>query len=430
MENYKKKRVVFIVLIIFLSIFLIKASSAEAITREELLDQIARLQVQIAELEKRLTELQLMSPVKQNEAGDEIKSQRPEYDDWCYDFLTDLKYQQKGESVKALQAALEREGLFKGSVTGYFGPITFQAVKLFQEKYFNEILAPWGFKRGTGFVGHTTRAKLNELYGCAKIYTSPVLPQQGDALVVKIETNFSPEEVKGNLGLKKIDFSRIDDYLVGIIGISTREKPGKYNLSISFPDNSRYQKTINIIERKFPVTELLVTEELEEKGFSPSKIQERVREENMKLMEVLNIFTPRAYFDNYFIYPLEKIKDVGAFGNIRKSGNVSLQHLGVDLEADTGTPIYAINDGVIRLSQEFINYGKIIAIDHGLGIFSIYLHLDEFKVFEGETVKRGEIIGLSGNTGYSIAPHLHLGTKIKNVSVDPLRFIEEMRDEI
>ncbi len=343
---------------------------------------------------------------------------------WCHDFLIDLKYQQAGEDIKALQAALRKEGLFREAPTGYFGPITLQSVKLFQEKYFNDILAPWGFKKGTGFVGYTTRMKLNQIYGCEKISISPLLPQQGDALVIKIKTDFSPEEVKGSLGLRKIDFSRIDDSLVGIIGISTREKPGKYNLSINFPDNSRFQKTINIIERKFPTTKLLVTEELEEKGFSPSKIQERVRQENIQLIEILNIFTAKAYFNQDFIYPLDKIKDVGAFGNIRKSGNIELQHLGVDLEADIGIPIYAVNDGVVRLAQDFVNYGKTIAIDHGLGIFSLYLHLDEFKVHEGNTVKRGETIGLSGNTGYSIEPHLHLGIKIKSVSVDPLRFIE------
>jgi len=121
---------------------------------------------------------------------------------------------------------------------------------------------------------------------------------------------------------------------------------------------------------------------------------------------------------------------VGAFGNIRKSGEISLQHLGVDLEANIDTPVYAINDGTVRLSQELTNYGKTIIIDHGMGIFSLYLHLDEFKVFERKAVKKGEIIALSGNTGYSIAPHLHLGVKISGSSVDPLRFIETTEKEM
>ncbi len=400
----------FVVLMIFLGVFWLHISLVEAvISKEELLAQILKLQSQIAELQKQLAEIRLKSGV------------------WCHDFLTDLKYQQKGEKVRALQTALEKEGLFKESTTGYFGPITFQAVKLFQEKYQGEILAPWGFKKGTGFVGPTTKAKLNELYGCTKISVSPLFPQQGDTLVIKIKTDLPPEEVKGSFNFKKINFFRIEENLIGIFGISTKEKPGKYNLLINFPDDSQYKKLINIIERKFPITELLVTKELEEKGFSPSKIQENVAKENLILYEALSIFTPKFYFDQHFIYPLEKIKDVGAFGNIRKSGNVALQHLGVDLEADIGTPIYAINGGTIRLSRNFTNYGKTIIIDHGLGIFSLYLHLDEFKISEGKEVKRGEIIALSGNTGYSIAPHLHFGVKIQGASVDPLRFIETIK---
>lgn len=403
--NPKLSNKILLFVFIFFS-FSFNVPLTKATTVQELQIQILKLQSQITELQKQLAEIRLKSG------------------DWCHDFLTDLKYQQRNEEIRTLQIALEKEGLFKESATGYFGPITFQAVKLFQEKYQGEILAPWGFKKGTGFVGPTTRAKLNELYGCTKISISPLFPQQGDTLIIKIKTDLSPEGLKGNLNFKKINFFRMGEYLVGIFGISVKEKPGKHNLLINFPDGGQYERSINIIERKFPITELLVTDELEEKGFSPSKIQENVVKENILLNEILSIFTPEAYFDRFFVYPLKKIKDVGAFGNFRKSGNVTLQHLGVDLEADINTPIYAINNGVVRLAQNFTNYGKTIVIDHGLGIFSLYLHIDEFKISEGKEVKRGDIIALSGNTGYSIAPHLHFGVKINGTSVDPLRFIE------
>jgi murein DD-endopeptidase MepM/ murein hydrolase activator NlpD len=120
--------------------------------------------------------------------------------------------------------------------------------------------------------------------------------------------------------------------------------------------------------------------------------------------------------------------NVGAFGNIRKSGDVSLQHLGVDLDANTGTPVYAINDGkVTGVLEGLINYGNTVIIDHGLGIFSLYLHLDEFKVSLGQTVKKDDVIGLSGNTGYSIAPHLHFSIKLNGASVDPVKFINSAK---
>ena len=408
---------------IFLGVFLINISLVAAVTPEELLAEILRIQAQIAELKKRLVEVQLKSEF------------------WCHDFLTDLKYQQEGKNVKALQIALGKEGLFKIPATSYFGPITFQAVKIFQEKYQKEILAPSGFKKGTGFLGPTTRTKLNELYGCTKVSISSLTPLQGDALVIKIKTDLPIEKVKGNLNSKKINFVKIGEDLIGIFGISVKEKPGKYNLTIDFPEGRHppttlpqagpfLKKELNIIERKFLVSELVVTKELEEKGHTPAKIEERVARENLKLAEVLTIFTPNAYFDQPFIYPLEKIKDVGPFGNIRKSGKITLQHLGVDLEAEIGNPVFAINDGIVRFSQELTNYGKTIIIDHGLGIFSLYLHLDEFKVSEGKEVKRGDIIALSGNSGYSIEPYLHFSIKINGESIDPLRFIEVIKKEM
>jgi murein DD-endopeptidase MepM/ murein hydrolase activator NlpD len=85
---------------------------------------------------------------------------------------------------------------------------------------------------------------------------------------------------------------------------------------------------------------------------------------------------------------------------------------------------------LVRFAKELDIYGKTLIIDHGLGIFSLYLHLNQFKVLQEEQVKRGDTIALSGSTGYSITPHLHFSIKVKGVSVDPLRFIEITRKEI
>ena len=106
-------------------------------------------------------------------------------------------------------------------------------------------------------------------------------------------------------------------------------------------------------------------------------------------------YNPKVYFNQSFIYPLDDIIDVGAFGNIRKDGDVTIQHLGVDLDAVEGTPIYAINDGKVVLVEELTVYGNTIIIDHGLGIYSLYLHLSEFRVSEGEMVEKGKIIGMT-----------------------------------
>lgn len=263
------------------------------------------------------------------------------------------------------------------------------------------------------------------------VHISSSSAKQGDTVLVKIPNQFTTVKPEGKLESIKINFLKLAENWIAIIGIDAKKEPGEYKVIVNFPDGQIFQKEINILQRKFPVTELLVTEELREKGYTPSKIAENIiTKENLALKEVLSIFTEKPYFDQVFIYPLKEIEVVGAFGNIRKSGDLALQHLGVDLDAAIGTPVYAVNDGLVRFSENLNTYGKTLIIDHGLGIFSLYLHLDEFKVVEGKRVERGKIIGLSGNTGYSISPHLHLSIKVNDASVDPLRFIETIEKEI
>jgi poly-gamma-glutamate capsule biosynthesis protein CapA/YwtB (metallophosphatase superfamily)/murein DD-endopeptidase MepM/ murein hydrolase activator NlpD len=261
----------------------------------------------------------------------------------------------------------------------------------------------------------------------AEVSLSSLKLEQSDTLLIKVDNVSSGDKIEGEFNSKKIDFLKPagSDAWLGILGINVKENPGKYALKINLPDGEKIEKEIEVLKRNFPVTELVVTEELEEKGYTPSNIAENiVKKENVILNEVLDVYTSKNYFNQGFIYPLDKIMDVGSYGNIRKSGDIALQHLGVDLEADIGTPIYAVNAGIVRFSQELTDYGKTLIVDHGFGIFSLYLHLDEFKVQNGQLVKKGEIIGLSGNTGYSISPHLHFSIRINGASVDPLRFIE------
>ena len=218
------------------------------------------------------------------------------------------------------------------------------------------------------------------------------------------------------------DLLRIGERWVGFLGADAKQTPGSYTLEATIGTTTLTRQMV-VAKRDFPVTALAVTPELEEKGYTPPAIQSNVVSENARLNTAL-IYTPIAHFGKPFVNPLDTITVVGAHGNIRKSGSVSLQHLGVDLDAVEGTPVYAINDGIVNLVEDFTNYGKTIIVDHGLGIFSYYLHLSEFNVKVGDRVTRGEVIARSGNTGYSIAPHLHFSVRIRNASVDPLRFIE------
>lgn len=98
-------------------------------------------------------------------------------------------------------------------------------------------------------------------------------------------------------------------------------------------------------------------------------------------------------------------------------------HAGMDFTAPTGSEIYATGNGVVEsVTPAQRGLGKHIIIDHGFGYKSIYAHLDNFNVRKGQRVERGDIIGFVGNTGTSVAPHLHYEIKLNGKNVDPVNY--------
>jgi murein DD-endopeptidase MepM/ murein hydrolase activator NlpD len=99
-------------------------------------------------------------------------------------------------------------------------------------------------------------------------------------------------------------------------------------------------------------------------------------------------------------------------------------HAGVDQRGAAGAPIHAIAAGVVRIVHQYNLHGGTVAIDHGQGLSSIYLHQSKFAVVEGQQVKRGDIIGYVGSTGRSTAPHLHWSIYANGVPVNPGQWIK------
>jgi len=102
---------------------------------------------------------------------------------------------------------------------------------------------------------------------------------------------------------------------------------------------------------------------------------------------------------------------------------VRKMHTGTDFSLPTGTPVHATGDGVIEFTKtKFSGYGKHIKIKHGFGYQTLYAHLSGFLVRAGQKVKRGQVIGYSGNTGGSTAPHLHYEVIKNGKKVDPVNY--------
>jgi len=106
------------------------------------------------------------------------------------------------------------------------------------------------------------------------------------------------------------------------------------------------------------------------------------------------------------------------------NGEVSM-HEGIDIATLPGTPVHAPGDGTVIFAGYKTGYGKLIIIDHGYQLSSLYGHLSDIMVSKWQKVKRKDVIASTGNTGYSSGPHLHYEVRINNVPVDPVKYILE-----
>lgn len=125
-------------------------------------------------------------------------------------------------------------------------------------------------------------------------------------------------------------------------------------------------------------------------------------------------------FDLPLAAPLDPMPEGGRFGARRFfNGEPRSPHTGSDYKAPAGAPVRAVADGVVALADHHFFAGKSVFLDHGDGLITMFFHLSEIGVEEGERVERGETIGKVGSTGRSTAPHLHFGVRWRGERVDP-----------
>ena len=100
------------------------------------------------------------------------------------------------------------------------------------------------------------------------------------------------------------------------------------------------------------------------------------------------------------------------------------EHLGIDLELETGDPVYAAFPGMVRIAQYSSSYGKVIVIRHQNGLETFYAHLNDIEVADGQWVQAGQTIGLGGNTGHSYGSHLHFEVRYLGEPINPNDLID------
>ncbi len=158
------------------------------------------------------------------------------------------------------------------------------------------------------------------------------------------------------------------------------------------------------------------------------KLNSLSREANLQEESYFDIFRKHKTNQELFTHipAIDPIRDgiiTDGFGmRIHPILRVRLMHEGIDIETPRGTPVHATGDGVVSYVGRRGGYGNVVEIDHGFGYATLYGHIAKSLVREGEKVKRGEVIALSGNTGLSTGPHLHYGVMKNGVFVDPSEY--------
>lgn len=205
-----------------------------------------------------------------------------------------------------------------------------------------------------------------------------------------------------------------------IIGVPISQEPGE--AAIDFRLENRSKKEIFRVKKK-NYTEQRITLADTKMVSPPTKELDRIRKESAAQKAVYASFTPQIDLSPGFIMPLEGRK-TSLYGHRRFFNDVPRSpHSGLDIAAPTGTPIVAPGPGRVALRGDFYFNGKTILLDHGQGLITMYCHMSEYMVEEGEFIDQGQMLGLVGSTGRSTGPHLHWSVSLNNFRIDPLEFL-------
>jgi hypothetical protein len=204
------------------------------------------------------------------------------------------------------------------------------------------------------------------------------------------------------------------------LGIDVQTKPGPYVLTVKVRKAGglveSVRKDLLVVERTFPSTKLRFKPEY---VTPPASLQARIRREAELVSLAMSVITPEWLGDGPFVAP----SDAPTWSNFgqRRLNNDVLQslHMGLDIRVPFGGPIKASNAGRVVMASDLYLGGKTVIIDHGLGVFSTYGNMSQLLVKRGESVKKGQTVGLCGTTGRSTGPHLHWSVKIFDARVDP-----------
>jgi peptidase M23-like protein len=249
----------------------------------------------------------------------------------------------------------------------------------------------------------------------------PAKPRVGDAAFLHLRGAPEGAIVEGMVDGRPLVFFPYAGGYAALAGFDLEVKPGikPWQLAVLRPDQDPLtaKGNVNVLRRDFPVQRLTLPPGMVD--LDPETKQRAVSEAE-RLQTLYRTITPERLWRGAFTRPVGGTEPGTGFGARRIiNGQPRMPHGGTDYAAATGTPVVAVNAGRVALVADFFFPGRLVAIDHGLGLYTLYFHLDSAAVSQGDPVERGQTIGTVGATGRATGPHLHFGAHVAGARIDP-----------
>ena len=227
----------------------------------------------------------------------------------------------------------------------------------------------------------------------------------------------APAGAKVTLNGETVQTNKDGKFVVGF----EREAPLQQTLVVKLDNGQKWQRDIILEKREYNIQRI---DGLEQKMVSPpAEVTARIKQDNINVANARSGNTDLDALFTRFEWPAKGVIS-GVYGSQRiLNGVPKWPHYGLDIANETGTPVYAPVDGVVTMANDLYYSGNTLILDHGMRVFSTFLHMDTITVEVGETVKQGEQIGTIGSTGRSTGPHLDWRINLGKTRLDPQTII-------
>ena len=312
----------------------------------------------------------------------------------------------------------KRRRIFKITIPLFFICLLFGAVLLF-------LTNP---SENNKTSNKTSNKEINPGKGLVKPYISisHSMIRQGDPAFITVVGATSTASVKSfTFDNRPLYIFTHEGQVSALLGVELRAIPGNYELVLTFNNGKQIKENFVISKRENVREHFDIPEKLG--GNNPESERQLISTlaEEGKIINALPVVWEKLWTEKFSL-PL-KIPFVVSdeYGYTRLIGKfTTMPHKGTDLEAPMGTPVYAMNRGIVKFAGNLRNYGNTVVLDHGTGLQTVYMHLSQINVILDQKVEKGDLIALSGDSGYTLNPHLHLTIRIWDISIDPVKFIE------